>query len=37
MSRIGNRKIEVPEGVTVKVENDIVTVTGQKEACLKKC
>ena len=30
MSRIGNRKIEVPEGVTVKVENDIVTVTGPK-------
>ena len=30
MSRIGNRKIEVPAGVTVKEENGIVTVTGPK-------
>lgn len=37
MSRIGNRKIEVPEGVTVKVENDIEQLLVQKEACLKKC
>ena len=35
MSRIGNRKIEVPEGVTVKVENDIVTVTGPKGTLTK--
>ena len=30
MSRIGNRKILVPTGVTVTVENDIVTVKGPK-------
>lgn len=36
MSRIGNRKIEVPEGVTVKVENDIVTVTGPKGKLVSK-
>ena len=30
MSRIGNRKIEVPEGVTVTNENNIVKVTGPK-------
>ena len=30
MSRIGNRKIEVPAGVTVELDNDIVTVTGPK-------
>lgn len=30
MSRIGNRIITVPEGVTVKEENGIVTVTGPK-------
>ena len=36
MSRIGNRKIEVPEGVTVKVENDIVTVTGPKVSLSQK-
>ena len=36
MSRIGNRKIEVPEGVTVKVENDIVTVTGPKGSLSQK-
>ena len=30
MSRIGNRKIEVPAGVTVTYENNIVTVTGPK-------
>lgn len=30
MSRIGNRKIVVPTGVTVSVENDKVTVTGPK-------
>ena len=36
MSRIGNRKIEVPEGVTVKVENDIVTVSGPKGSLSQK-
>ena len=36
MSRIGSRKIEVPEGVTVKVENDIVTVTGPKGSLSQK-
>ena len=36
MSLIGNRKIEVPEGVTVKVENDIVTVTGPKGSLSQK-
>ena len=36
MSRSGNRKIEVPEGVTVKVENDIVTVTGPKGSLSQK-
>lgn len=36
MSRIGNRKIEVPEGVTVKMENDIVTVTGPKGSLSQK-
>ena len=30
MSRIGNRKIEVPTGVTVKVEDGIVVVNGPK-------
>lgn len=30
MSRIGKRIIVVPEGVTVSVENEIVTVTGPK-------
>ncbi len=30
MSRIGNRKIEVPEGVTVTEQDNIVTVTGPK-------
>ena len=30
MSRIGNRKILVPTGVTVTVENDLVTVKGPK-------
>ncbi len=30
MSRIGNRKIEVPQGVTVTVENLSITVTGPK-------
>ena len=30
MSRIGNRKIEVPAGVTVSEENGIVTVKGPK-------
>ena len=30
MSRIGNRKIAIPEGVTVTVENNIVTVKGPK-------
>lgn len=30
MSRIGNRKIEVPAGVSVTVDNNIITVTGPK-------
>lgn len=30
MSRIGNRKIVIPEGVTVTVENSVVTVKGPK-------
>jgi large subunit ribosomal protein L6 len=30
MSRIGNRKIAIPEGVTVSVENNTVTVKGPK-------
>ena len=30
MSRIGNKAIQVPQGVTVKVEGQKVTVTGQK-------
>jgi len=30
MSRIGNRKIEVPAGVTVSEENGVVTVKGPK-------
>ena len=30
MSRIGNRKLTIPEGVTVTVENNIVTVKGAK-------
>lgn len=30
MSRIGNRILQIPEGVTVTVENDIITVKGPK-------
>jgi len=30
MSRIGNRKIVIPEGVTVTVDNNVVTVKGPK-------
>ena len=30
MSRIGNRKLVIPEGVTVTVENNVVTVKGPK-------
>ena len=30
MSRIGNRKLSIPEGVTVTVENNTVTVKGPK-------
>ena len=30
MSRIGNRIIIVPEGVTIKEENNFVIVTGPK-------
>ena len=30
MSRIGNRKIEIPSGVTITVEEDIVKVNGPK-------
>ena len=30
MSRIGNRKIEIPAGVTIEQNNDVVTVKGPK-------
>ena len=30
MSRIGDRKLVIPEGVTVNVENNVVTVKGPK-------
>jgi large subunit ribosomal protein L6 len=30
MSRIGNRKLEIPAGVTVNVDNNVVKVTGPK-------
>lgn len=30
MSRIGNRKLVIPEGVTVSVENNVITVKGSK-------
>ena len=30
MSRIGNRKITIPEGVTVAIDNNVVTVKGPK-------
>ena len=30
MSRIGKAPIEIPAGVTVKVENSVVTVKGPK-------
>lgn len=30
MSRIGNRELNIPEGVTVTVDNNVVTVTGSK-------
>ena len=30
MSRIGKRELVIPEGVTVNVENNTVTVTGKK-------
>ena len=30
MSRIGNRKLVIPEGVTINVENGVVTVKGPK-------
>ena len=30
MSRIGNRKLVIPEGVTINVENNIVSVKGPK-------
>ena len=36
MSRIGDRKIEVPAGVTVTEENGIVTVTGPKGSLTQK-
>ena len=36
MSRIGNRKIEVPAGVTVTEESGIVTVTGPKGSLSQK-
>ena len=36
MSRIGNRVILIPEGVTVTVDNGIVTVTGPKGTLTEK-
>ena len=30
MSRVGNRKINIPTGVTVSVDNNVVTVKGPK-------
>ena len=30
MSRIGERKLNIPEGVTVSVEGNLVTVKGAK-------
>ena len=30
MSRIGNRKLVIPEGVTINVENGVITVKGPK-------
>ena len=30
MSRIGNRRLVIPEGVTVTVENNSITVKGSK-------
>ncbi|MBO7382225.1 MAG: 50S ribosomal protein L6, partial [Muribaculaceae bacterium] len=30
MSRIGKAPIEIPAGVTVKVENNVITVKGTK-------
>jgi len=30
MSRIGNRELSIPQGVTVTVDNNVVTVTGSK-------
>ena len=30
MSRVGNRKIEIPTGVTVTVEGNVVSVKGPK-------
>ena len=36
MSRIGNLPIELPQGVTVKVENNVVTVKGRKDALSQK-
>ena len=30
MSRIGNRKLTVPAGVTASVEGNIITVSGSK-------
>ena len=29
MSRIGNRELIIPEGVTVTVDNNVVTVSGK--------
>lgn len=36
MSRIGNRKIAVPNGVSVNVENGVVTVNGPKGSLILK-
>ena len=29
MSRIGNNPVQIPEGVTINIENNIVTVKGK--------
>jgi large subunit ribosomal protein L6 len=36
MSRIGKKPIDLPSGVTIKVDNDVVTVTGAKGTLSEK-
>ena len=35
MSRIGNNPISIPEGVSVNVNNNVITVNGKNGECLK--